>query len=335
MANLGPISTRVGAEDRWQNAQIAFVDGEQGPPIQLLKRGVASYLDLHVNGTLSYTQPAGATAVTGNGLFPWGLARQWQTDVGANTKFNQNIGGYDLYCVESYLHPAYTPTYTAPLPPANSGGSPASGTLTWDWRQRLPISVSENDLTGMILLGRQDAETVVQAYWRSVASLLNLGTGASATFTGAVNLTVYGYQIGQLKPADLALAHVLQAVPVNLPTTTSYDYQLLLNRQIIRIFFIPYVNGIPDTTGQVSLESMNLQIGDARPVSISASELQFANKLHARGSVPPGVLVLDRSRNAPTQYLNLNNVNQAFVNMLFNSACPSGASYNVVYQYLR
>ncbi len=333
------IASLVGAEDRWQNSQIAFVDGEQGPPMPLLKRGVLSYLDLHVNGTLAYTQAASTAAVTGNALFPWGLVRQYETDVGANTKFNASVGGYDLMVWETYRHPSYAPAYTAPLPPANSGSSSVSGNLSWSWRQRLPVSVDEADLTGLVLLDRPDAETVAQIYWRHVSSLLTVPSGSSVSFTGAANITAYGYQLGQLgnpKYASvLGVAHVLQAVPVTVPSQTEIMVPLLLNRSIQAIFMIPYVDGIPDTTSQIAVDKVILQIGDARPVSLSAAELRFNDQLRARGNIPAGVLVLDRMRNRPTQYLNLFTVNQAFVTIQFASAPPAGATFNFLYEYLR
>lgn len=334
-APAGPISSRVGLLDRWQNAQIAYVAGQMGPPMPLLKRGVLSYIDLHVNGTLAGNQAAGAAAMTFNGFGPWGLIGQAQIDVGANTKFNASVGGYDLMVRELYRHPAYTATYSAPLPGANGGTQAVPYSEPWSWRQRLPITVDENDLTGLILLARQDAETTVLLNWRDVTSILNVPAGSTAAFTGQANIEAYGYGTGKLQPADLALAHVLLQVPVTIPAQSEVMVPLLLNRQLQALYMIPYVGGVPDTTGQIQVAKVTLQHGDRRPEVFSAGALQFGDQLHARGNVPPGVLVLDRMRNRPTQYLDLFNVNQAFITLDFSAAPPAGSTFNFLYEYLR
>lgn len=330
-----PLHEKVGPELTFPEGVVNYVVG-LATPLQLLKQGVRSWLDLETTGTLNYTQAAGAAAVTGNALFPWGMIESAVLQIGGNGAFDQTLGGHGMYVRQLHSHPAFTPTFSAPLPGANAGTQPATGTEAWDWRQRLSISFSERDLHGLLFMESQSATAYLNLRFRAASDVLNLSAGSTATFSGQVNVTGYGFGLGSLDKTDLSIAHIQEEIPAALTSGATYQQIPLHVGDIVqRIFLMSYVNGLPDTTNQVQLSEVELQIGASRPQVWTAQELQYSNQVRDRSNLPNGVWVIDWTNGGGTQYKDWRRQPQAWLNLRFTSGVPAGSQIMLIYELQR
>lgn len=332
-----PLSQKVGEEITYPTGVVSYVNG-LATPLQLLKQGVLAWMDLHHTFTLGYSQPAGAAAWTFNSLGPWGIISSAVVNVGNRGGFDQSLSGYAMMVREAFTHPAFQPAYTAPLPPANSGTQTATGNLSWDYRQRLFLSMSEADLRGLIFMQSQSAATYLKLRYNQVASLIaSMSTGSVTSFTGQTTVTGYGFGLGSLTAADLAVAHVQEEVPYAVPQgVTKVQIPLQVGEIVQRIFLQAYVGNLPDTTGQIPLETVELQIGTSRPQSWSGNELLFSNQLRDRSNLPGGVWVLNWAPGGGTQYKDWRTTPQAFLNLYFSgTGAPANSQFMILYEYQR
>jgi hypothetical protein len=335
-----PIRERVGQGYVQPFGVIQYSPGAT-TPLQFLKQGVLSYVDIHFTGTLSYTQAAGAAAWTAEPGFPWNMINLAQVIVGSAGSFDQSVTGYGLYLRNLFQHPGTSQltggyAYSAALPAANSGTSAVTGTETWSWRYRVPITFSETDLQGLLYLQSQSVAAYLRITTNPLASLVTIPSGSSGTISGQFNITGYGYDLGALTPTDLSIAHVLEETPYAIAQGVTYAQVPLTVGEIVqRMILSAYVNNYPDTTGQVPLETIELQVGISRMQRWSADELRYANAQVDQADMPPGVWVMDYAKLGGTQALDWRTTPQAFLNLTFSSAVPAAAQINVLYEYQR
>jgi hypothetical protein len=334
---VGPIAHRVGAEFTQPFGNINYVAG-LATPLELLKVGALAYLDLDFYLTLNYTQAAGAAAWTAQPGFPWTILQQSKLQVGNRGAFDSAVSGYGILNRELFQHPAYQAAFTAPLPAANAGTQAVSGTLNWTWKQRLPITWDEADLRGLLYMASQSANAYLIAQFAPLANVVTIPNCSSGTLSGQLSVTGYGYDLGDLTPADFTLAHVLMEVPVALQQgVTTQQVPLIVGEVVQRIFLQAYVNGSPDTTGQIALSTVEIQMGIERPQRWAADELAFSNQLRDRANLPNGVWVLNWANPGAggRQYHDWRRLPQAFLNLSFSSGVPANAQLYLLYEFQR
>ena len=333
-----PIRERLGQRYVQPFGTIPYVSG-QATPLQLLKVGVLGWLDLHFTGTLSYTQAAGAAAWSATSGFPWNLIQLATLKVGNNGNFDQSLTGYGMYLRELFTHPGLTQqgyAYQATLPPANSGTSSVSGQETWSWRYRLPVVLSEDDPQGLLFLQSQASTAYLNVTFNPLTSIVTIPSGSSGTLTGQLNVTGYGFALGALTATDLSVAHVQEEVPYALPAgVTSAQVPLVVGEIVQRMFLEAYVGGQPDTTGQVALSSVEVQVGVSRQEKWTADELRFSNSLRDRADLPNGVWVINWAELGGTQYRDWRLTPQAWLNLGFSAPVPANAQLYILYEFQR
>lgn len=336
-ASSGPVSRRVGPAFVQPFGNVTYVSG-LATPLQLLKVGTLAYIDLSFVMNVAYTQAASTAAWTAQAGFPWTTTQVASVNVGNRSLFDQNLDGYSLMLRELFQHPAYAATYSCPMPPANTGSTAVTGNEAWKWRQRLFFCWDEVDLRGLLYMAAQSASAYLQLQFAPLSSLVNIPTGSSGTLSGQVNVTGYGYAVGNLTAADLSLAHVQEAVPAGLQQgVTSAQIPLQVGEVVQRIFLQAYVSNLPDTTGQIDLSSVQVQMGISRPQQWTAGDLTFSNQLRDRSNLPAGVWVLNWADPgaAGRQYHDWSTLPQAFLNLTFGSAVPADAQMTLLYEFAR
>lgn len=335
-----PLAQLVGPEFVQPFGNISYVSGI-ATPLQLLKVGALAYMDLAFSLNVAYTQAASTAAWTAQAGFPWTTVAQHKLQVGNRGGFDQAVSGYGVYERNLFSHPAL-PTAafgeSLTMPPANSGTQPVTGTETWTFSQRLPITWDEADLRGLLYMSSQAANAYLIEQFAPLSSLVTIPSGSSGVLTGTVSVTGYGYALGSLQAGDLATAHVMQEVPAALQEgTTSQQIPLQVGDVVQRIYLTAYVGNVPDTTGQIALSSVEIQMGLERPQKWNASELLFSNALRDRADLPAGVWVLNWANPgaAGRQYHDWRTLPQAFLNLTFSSAVPANAQLYLLYEFQR
>lgn len=311
-----------------QQGSIAYQAGRTGNPLPLLKSGLAARAVVNVNGSWQFNQPADAAAPTFTGGGPWNLAKSVSTIIGGGGYVNR-ASGLSLYTRELFAHPAFTDNSSYPLPPAAGAGG-ATPVEDWNLNLELPWVMSEDDLTGLLLLQSQNQQVNVEVTWAQASDIMNLPNGTTATFTGtaSVDTELFALPANQASWPNLSVLH----------TVEDYQYALSSTKQLInppvgdvytRIFVMPWTNGAPDTTNALGLTEITLEYGQYRQFTLSTNTQGFLNRLRDRGNEGGGVYVIDLTKDAPRDYLDTSNMSQMNLWLYFDAAPPAG-SYAVI-----
>lgn len=321
-----------------QDGSIAYASGRQGNIVPFEKADLLVDVKLHLQGTMTFTQPAGAAAPSFSQGTAHSIFGQVMTMVGGAGPVI-NATGRSLYLLELAKHPAYVDSSSkAPLPPANGGGAQVVTQEAWDLWLDLPIAVSLNDLTGLLSLQERVGAVQQQLVWSTESGILNLPNATTAAFAGQATLDVRRYLI----PADprswpdLGWVHIVEelvqpivaggvATRVNLPPGDEY----------LRIILEPNSAGAPDATNALGFSLVNLNYGGFQQEYRSAENLQFESQLHDRQNLPASAYILDYNRDAPRDRLNTAGQTQINLDLTFANVPPANSFVRVLTERLR
>ena len=332
---LTPVQDRVGDRMLDNQGYVTYRSGAAGQPLPLEKNGLLSMLVLHVTGTMAVTIPAAGPAPTLTALGPYGLIQSAVLQAGGGGAVD-SASGYGLKILELAKHPAYTATYTAPLPGANAGTQAATTNEDWDFYITVPITVDERDLTGLLLLQNSAAAVYLKLQFGAETAAISLPANGTAAFTGSVSVDAVSFEVGAVTPADLAQLHVVEEIPFSLNSAGAKTrLHLPVGDVYQQILVMGYNNGQPDTTNAIGLSELDLNFGGYHK-SVGSAELQaFLSNLYDRGNLPGGVWNFNFMRNRPFEYLDATNMPQLNLDLTFSAAPPSTAELILVTERLR
>ena len=326
-----------------QAGNIPYVSGRQGNPLQLPKFGLAYALDLHVSGTMSITQPAGAGAPTFQAGGPWNLLQQHLMTVNG-LSFNSVMSGRGLYLASLLARRGMAVPYTAPLPPANGGTQPVTTPEAWTWNVTLPIATSERDHNspvGLINLQNQAVTAYTRAIWATEATILNLPNASTASFTGSVEERLVLMEAPTTEAEFRAIQpllgnlHVWEEQPAVIAAGTAAPRILLPVGDVYqRIAVLLSYQGSPDLTNQSGLQTLRLSYGGFYQVDDSAQSIQYRANGRYDGNLPGDCYLLDFSTDLPNELLDATRLPQLNLDLIF-AAAPANTTVSLLLERYR
>lgn len=252
--------------------------------VTIPRTGYLSELFVRFNGTLDNT---GTAAGTAGWRAPWALLQSARLNVNGNV-FPLSADGYSLEMLGRARRPGYAD---------NSQMGVAVGNNPVEFTSRLPIAVSDENLTGVIWVGNPDTTAELELLFREAEDPAFF-TG-TATLTGTVEIWARSFLFakGEPKP-DLSTLHtvtvtrqVIQATGelyVDLPTL-SQMYQRIIHVIENDNAALPYTQGL----------QIQMQIADYEsPYTWTDGELQAEQNYVYLGKLLPstGARVIDLYR---------------------------------------
>jgi len=223
-----------------QIAQGSYAPGQQN--ILIPRTNYLSRLWFNFNGTLDNSGTAAGTAGPGA---PWSLIQQMRLNVNGNI-FPVSLGGYELYMVDRVMRPDYLD---------NSTFGVAAGNNAVAFHLMVPVTVTDDNLTGIILAGNPSTTIYLEVTFRQASDPLfaTPPSGATLTLTGTWEVLSETFEVGPHEQhPDISTLHTLTQIQTDI-TGTGKTYVDLptQNNVYLRIIHLvknggAYVDGLID-----------------------------------------------------------------------------------------
>ena len=266
----------------------------QAQPLKLVDSDMLIGVVLQETASITFSQPAGAAAVTwADPDAPYSHLANCLFRVGGTVPL-VDVSGRDLrlWALEAYPDMQDDTTY-APLPGANTGTSTVTTTYTYQILYWVPVAALLDWPMGMLLLANKGVTATIQTTWAPWASLMNLGSGSTATTITINSDTVQAYGVRQLYPADpaavpadlLMFSHTLIAVKKPLSASTArIDFADSITGDLMRLgVVIENASGLRDVQNALGLTKVRLLTnGKNVDIDVTPSVSTFLRNIRAR-----------------------------------------------------
>lgn len=254
-----------------QIKSVAYAPGQMDIPIP--RTGYLGRIWVRFNGVLDNT---GANAQIKPFRSPWELLQGARLNVNGNL-FPLSADGYGYELLSRVMRPGYQDD-------SQMGG--AVGKNTVQFTTPLAVTVTDENLTGIIHAGNPETTIQLELLWREATDPAFF-TGPSATLTGTVEVWAESFLFsGNEQKPDISTLHNFTVVSQVLPGTGEQYITLpTLNQVYLRIIHVIDNAGSPLdlTEGMI----FNLDIEDyEKPYTMTDGEMNSLQNYRYHGKVP-------------------------------------------------